>query len=155
MLEISFQQILGSALTPITLISGVGLMMLCMTNRYNHATDRIRKLIHKRELTGNKHEPVIDDEIRLVYKRALFLRHAMMSICLSMVSSGLLVATNVLSHFLTTDLTSLASLWLFAATGLIVLSSIFFFIEVITSLRALGSAIKRLPGKKHKYARFY
>lgn len=40
-----FQDMLVNALTPITLISGVGLLMLCMTTRYNHATDRIRQLI--------------------------------------------------------------------------------------------------------------
>ena len=44
-----FQDMLVNALTPITLISGVGLLMLCMTTRYNHATDRIRLLILFRE----------------------------------------------------------------------------------------------------------
>ena len=37
-----FQEVLSSALTPITLISGVGMLILCMTNRYSHCMDRIR-----------------------------------------------------------------------------------------------------------------
>ena len=44
-----FNDSLSLALAPITLISGVGLLMICMTNRYNHATNRIRQLMAKRE----------------------------------------------------------------------------------------------------------
>lgn len=40
-----FQEVLSSALTPITLISGVGMLILCMTNRYSHCMDRIRGLV--------------------------------------------------------------------------------------------------------------
>ena len=145
----SFNEILTSALTPTMLISGVGLMMLCMTNRYNSTTDRIRKLIKRREASGLKNEPCIDTEIRYVFRRAALLRHAMLCISSSAVCTGFLVATSVASHFLDTDLTSLA-------VGLILLSSLFFFCEVLTSLKALGIAVSNLPGKRKKhYARFY
>ena len=40
----SFAALLTNSITPVTLISGVGLMMLCMTARYNHTTDRVRQL---------------------------------------------------------------------------------------------------------------
>ena len=40
----SFNELLASALAPITLISGVGLLMLSMSARYNHATSRIRQI---------------------------------------------------------------------------------------------------------------
>lgn len=152
----SFNEILTSALTPTMLISGVGLMMLCMTNRYNSTTDRIRKLIKRREASGLKNEPGIDTEIRYVFRRAALLRHAMLCISSSAVCTGFLVATSVASHFLGTDLTSLAVLWLFLSIGLILLSSLFFFCEVLTSLKALGIAVSNLPGKRKKhYARFY
>lgn len=152
----TFHDILSSALTPTMLISGVGLMMLCMTNRYNNATDRIRKLIKRREAMGNEVESYIDREIRYVFRRAALLRHAMLCISSSAVCTGFLVATSVASHFVDTDLTSLAVLWLFLSVGLILLSSLFFFFEVLTSLKALGIAVTHLPGKRKKhYARFY
>lgn len=152
----TFHDILSSALTPTMLISGVGLMMLCMTNRYNNATDRIRKLIKRREAMGNEVESYIDREIRYVFRRAALLRHAMFCISSSAVCTGFLVATSVASHFVDTDLTSLAVLWLFLSVGLILLSSLFFFFEVLTSLKALGIAVTHLPGKRKKhYARFY
>ena len=37
-----FNRLLLEALTPITLISSVGLLMLCMTARYNHTTNSLR-----------------------------------------------------------------------------------------------------------------
>lgn len=43
-----FNELLASALAPITLISGVGLLMLSMSARYNHATTRIRLLMNER-----------------------------------------------------------------------------------------------------------
>ena len=140
-----FQDMLVNALTPITLISGVGLLMLCMTTRYNHATDRIRQLIKKREDGGWRNEPDLDREIRLIYRRARYLRIAMLALALSAVCSGLLVATNVFSHFTNTNLVTISAVWLVLALGLIVVSTASFCVEVTISLHALGMAVKHLP----------
>lgn len=76
-----FQEVLSSALTPITLISGVGMLILCMTNRYSHCMDRIRGLVKIRTqgLKALRVEPDIDREIRLIYRRARCLRFSMLS----------------------------------------------------------------------------
>ena len=50
--HIDFTLILSSALTPITLISGVGLLLLTMSARYDHTTARVRQLLHADEMTG-------------------------------------------------------------------------------------------------------
>ena len=96
----SFNEILTSALTPTMLISGVGLMMLCMTNRYNSTTDRIRKLIKRREASGLKNEPCIDTEIRYVFRRAALLRHAMLCISSSAVCTGFLATSSTRTSLL-------------------------------------------------------
>ena len=49
--HIDFTLILSSALTPITLISGVGLLLLTMSARYDHTTARVRQLLHADEMT--------------------------------------------------------------------------------------------------------
>ena len=41
--HIDFASILSSALTPITLISGVGLLLMAMSSRYAQACDRVRE----------------------------------------------------------------------------------------------------------------
>lgn len=61
-------RLMTSAIAPVTLISGVGLLLLSMTNRYNHVINRIRSLAHE--------EPIVADQIRRLYRRACHLRFA-------------------------------------------------------------------------------
>lgn len=141
-----FNQSLALALGPITLISGVGLLMICMTNRYNHATNRIRQLMKKRhEDASQALLPIIDEEIDLLYMRALLLRRGMLSVALSALLSALLVAVSVGSRFLGINLMVLESVILVAATLLIVLSALLFSSEISISLKALNLAVKNIP----------
>lgn len=150
-----FNQSLALALGPITLISGVGLLMICMTNRYNHATNRIRQLMAKRhtlESAVSPLIPVIDEEIDLLYMRASLLRRGMLSVALSALLSALLVAVSVGSRFLDVDLAVLESVILVAATLLIVLSALFFSSEISVSLKALALAVANVPSPEKKEA---
>ena len=141
-----FNQSLALALGPITLISGVGLLMICMTNRYNHATNRIRQLMKKRhEDASQALLPIIDEEIDLLYMRASLLRRGMLSVALSALLSALLVAVSVGSRFLGINLMVLESVILVAATLLIVLSALLFSSEISISLKALNRAVKNIP----------
>lgn len=141
-----FNQSLALALGPITLISGMGLLMICMTNRYNHATNRIRQLMKKRhEDASQALLPIIDEEIDLLYMRASLLRRGMLSVALSALLSALLVAVSVGSRFLGINLMVLESVILVAATLLIVLSALLFSSEISISLKALNLAVKNIP----------
>ena len=139
----SFAALLTNSITPVTLISGVGLMLLCMTARYNHTTDRVRQLLKRREDGDYEKEP----DLHLIFRRSLYLRRAMLSLVLSDVCSGLIVATNVAAHLSNLNFVTLSSIWLAFALALIVASSIYFSLEVRLSLHALETAIDHLPGK--------
>lgn len=145
----SFAALLTNSITPVTLISGVGLMLLCMTARYNHTTDRVRQLLKRREDGDYEKEPDLDFdfEIHLIFRRSRYLRRAMLSLVLSDVCSGLIVATNVAAHLSNLNFVTLSSIWLAFALALIVASSIYFSLEVRLSLHALETAIDHLPGK--------
>ena len=146
MFEINeFNQILASSLTPITLISGVGLLMICMTARYNHATNRIRQLMAKRSTAAAKFEPAIDTEIDLIYLRASYLRRGMLCVALSAVFSALLVAVCVMSAFTDADMLVAEGMLLIGAISLIVISTLSFSAETNLSLHALGLAVNNLP----------
>ena len=115
-----------NSITPVTLISGVGLMLLCMTARYNHTTDRVRQLLKRREDGDYEKEPDLDFEIHLIFRRSRYLRRTMLSLVLSDVCSGLIVATNVAAHLSNLNFVTLSSIWLAFALALIVASSIYF-----------------------------
>ena len=140
-----FNDSLSLALAPITLISGVGLLMICMTNRYNHATNRIRQLMAKREgnIDNSIIPSVIDTEIDLLYMRASLLRRGMLSVALSAFFSAILVAVSVSARFL--DKRQLESCILVAAVLLIVLSALLFAGEINVSLKALKLAVDKVP----------
>ena len=142
-----FSGMLANSLTPITLISCVGLMLLCMVARYNQTTDRIRQLLARREVGDYENEPDIDREIHLIFRRAKYLRRAMLCLVLSDVCSGLLVATNVFAHLSDLNFVFASSIWLGFALALIVASTAYFSLEVRVSLHALRMAIEHLPGK--------
>ena len=140
-----FNDSLSLALAPITLISGVGLLMICMTNRYNHATNRIRQLMAKREgnIDNSIIRSVIDTEIDLLYMRASLLRRGMLSVALSAFFSAILVSVS--ARFLDLDIHILESCILVAAVLLIVLSALLFAGEINVSLKALKLAVDKVP----------
>jgi Protein of unknown function (DUF2721) len=88
---------LQEAIGPVILISGVGLLLLTMTNRLGRAIDRARLL--KRELaerTGHEREQALA-QVAIIYRRARMIR---VSILLAAISV-LLVAALIITLFLT------------------------------------------------------
>ena len=142
-----FNELLASALAPITLISGVGLLMLSMSARYNHATTRIRLLMNERldpKLTDVERAD-IDEEIDFIFHRAGLLRRGEFCVVLSAVVSGLLVALCVLEEATGFSADILNSALLLASVALIVLSTVFLSLEIRLSLRAIKLVVSLPP----------
>ncbi len=136
-----FNEALAASLTPITLISGVGLLMICMTNRYNHATNRIRLLMAKRDTSPQRLVPVIDEEIEIIFNRAATLRRGLLCVSISALLSALLVSVSVAGRFLGVDLSAIEGIMLVTAIALIVVSALLFSAENTQALHALKIAI--------------
>ena len=145
--HIDFASILSSALTPITLISGVGLLLMAMSARYAQACDRVRENLRQQGRSPD-FDPGIEERLILNYHRAELLRKAILFVVLSAASSGLLILASTLEGMFGVDLL-VAKHILLLCVGLIVISTIFFALEVTTSLKALAlrkeqeSAIRR------------
>ena len=88
--HIDFASILSSALTPITLISGVGLLLMAMSARYAQACDRVRENLRQQGRSPD-FDPGIEERLILNYHRAELLRKAILFVVLSAASSGLLI----------------------------------------------------------------
>ena len=146
--HIDFASILSSALTPITLISGVGLLLMAMSARYAQACDRVRENLRQQGRSPD-FDPGIEGRLILNYRRAELLRKAILFVVLSAASSGLLVLASTLEGLFGVDLLIAKHVLLLCCVGLIVVSTIFFALEVTTSLKALAlrkeqeSAIRR------------
>lgn len=146
MQHIDFSVILSSALTPITLISGVGLLLMTMSARYAHTAERVRQLLKTKVMTADP-SPELCDSIRLIYHRAQLLRKAILFVVLSAACSGLLVLTSTIEAIFGLDLDTTKHIFLLASVGLIVISTIFFSLEVNISLKALGMSVHKQLGQ--------
>ena len=94
---VSVVQILTASIAPVIVISGVGLLLLSITNRYGRVIDRARQLA--RDLAESDPESArrrhLDDQLRCTKKRAYMLRSSML--CAS--TSVFFVSVTVLSLF--------------------------------------------------------
>jgi hypothetical protein len=89
--------VLQVAIGPVILISGVGLLLLTLTNRYGRTIDRSRQLVRElRELAGDDRER-LEGQIEILYRRARLIR---LSITLAAVSV-LLASVLIIVLFLT------------------------------------------------------
>ncbi|HIU85163.1 MAG TPA: DUF2721 domain-containing protein [Candidatus Aphodousia gallistercoris] len=138
---IDYSITLQAALTPITLISGVGLLLVSMTNRYNHSTDRLRQLLRESEAIKPRKDADLEHAIDLIFLRVRLLRQAILLVVLSGMFSALLVLASILEIALGTDFLMLKSLLLLVAVVLVVVSTLIFAKEVGTSMKALGLSV--------------
>ena len=70
-------RILSASIAPVIVISGVGLLLLTMANRYSHVIDRARELIKGLESAGDDaRRRVLAGQVQIGYRRARILRLA-------------------------------------------------------------------------------
>src|SRR5688572_431783 len=94
-------RILQLSITPVALISGVGLLLLSMTNRLGRIIDRSRVLAG--EPPGEDHLA----EMRILLRRARTMLYAIALIATSIFLTALMVASLFAMHFLVADLGTL------------------------------------------------
>lgn len=131
-------RILSASIAPVIVISGVGLLLLSMTNRYSKVIDRARELIKEfEESSAEKHRRSLLEQVRITYRRGRILRT---SIILSSVSI-LFVAITILALFagqVTAITVDYVSVPCFGIALLALVGSLYFFIQDVSiSLRAL------------------
>lgn len=130
--------ILAASIAPVIVISGIGLLLLSMTNRYSRVIDRSRELT--RDL-GTAREPTRRElflaEVRILYRRARILRRAIILSSVSILFVGMTVFSLFAAQLLKVraDYVSIPS---FGLSLIALIGSLYFFIrDVGVSLMAL------------------
>ena len=132
-----FIQFLQACITPVALISGVGLLLLSITNRLGRTIDRTRQLVA--ELNNGKVKKPMEKEteIRILYKRSRYLRNSIASMVISVISSSLIIPNLFFMTLLEVDLRIIGYPLFVVSILSILVSSVYFFIDVRLSLHAL------------------
>ncbi len=85
--------LLQTSMAPTVMISGVGLLLLSMTNRLGRPLDRIRLLITELRNAPEDQRPVIAEEIKVLYQRAGLLQTAIVLATLSITLAAMIILT--------------------------------------------------------------
>ncbi|UCG27097.1 MAG: DUF2721 domain-containing protein [Bacteroidales bacterium] len=132
-----FIQFLQSCITPVALISGIGLLLLTITNRLGRTIDRTRQLVNDLDNENVKRSSEKRNEIHILYERSKYLRNSIGFIVVSVISSSLIIPVLFFMNLYDLDL-RVPGYFLFVLSILsILISSIYFFKDVLLSLNAL------------------
>jgi hypothetical protein len=135
---------LQTVISPVVLISGIGMLVLSMTNRFSHTTDRARLLADQRHRLEGAARVNAESQIRILHRR---LRLLMLSIALALGSvllTALLIITLFANYLFETTFRGL--IVVFFALGLIslVASLILFIRDMSLSLTAMQEDLRDL-----------
>jgi hypothetical protein len=135
------------AITPVILISGMGALMITLTNRMARIVDRTRELAEAMPGATDDQRAHLEDQLQIMWRRSLMLRRAVTCNGLSMlVSCFMIVAIFVIAKF-EVPLASVV-LGLFVASIFFLGASLVDFLrDIFVSLHALKLQVDRARGK--------
>lgn len=139
--------ILQTAIGPVILISGVGLLLLTMTNRLARVIDRTRLLVTRAHDLPATDSALLDRQMSILRRRARLVRAAILFASLSVLFVSVLIALLFLAALLSLEITGLLIAVFIAALAALVVSLIAFIRDVNLSLVALDMEVERMPGR--------
>ncbi|MBI4852713.1 MAG: DUF2721 domain-containing protein [Acidobacteria bacterium] len=135
-------KVLQISVSPVVLISGIGLLVLSMTNRFARTTDRARALSKEIENSNGSNKNNIKQQIKVLYLRSKILMFSISSAITSIFFVALLVISLFASYHLSLNINSLITLFFILSLIALILSLVLFIKEISLSLKALKLEIK-------------
>lgn len=131
--------ILQVAIGPVILVSGVGLLLLSMTNRFGRVIDRARALHHDRAMAGEDAEHVarIDAQLAILMRRAYIVRSAIWLASVSVLLAAVLIIFLFLTALLHLEIATVLTSIFIACLVALIASLVLFLRDVNLSLVAL------------------
>jgi len=131
-----FSDILSAVLTPVALISGLGLLLLSQVNRFNQALFRLRDFLN-RSATEE-----LEVQIDILYRRCRTLQWSIGSMVTGLLLIALLIFFQALGAAGLHDLDWLQLYVLLGIFLAVLLSLVFFLLDVRFSLDAIRSEME-------------
>jgi hypothetical protein len=141
-LNVPFEQVLSAAVTPLVLISGVGLILLSLVNRYNHAIDRTRQL-HSTPPENQELYLRRQQQVDQMYRRCLILKKSIGYLVMSVACSGIIILLSVIQLVTKVNFDSFKTVFLFIGILTLVISILLFFLDIRLSMKALDLELEK------------
>jgi len=129
--------VIQTAVGPVILISGVGLLMLSMTTRLGRIIDRSRLLVRDLVAAPEPDHAHITAQLRVLYERARLIRLVIILATASVLLAGVLVISLFLAALLQLDAALFVILCFIFCVASLIVSLLLFLVELQMALRAL------------------
>lgn len=142
----SLLPIIQLAITPVILVSGMGALLIVLTNRMGRIVDRTRHLAEAVPAATGDTRRHLEVQLDIMWARSLLIRRSVTAAGLSMLLSCLLIVALFLGALLEWRMREVVLL-LFAASILLLVASLVEFLrDIFMALRALRLQVERARG---------
>src|SRR3954451_6685402 len=129
--------VLQIAIGPVILISGVGLLLLSMTNRLGRVIDRSRLLAEAVRKAGPVDQSRLNAQLQILSRRARLVRQAIILATLSMLLAAVLVIALFLAALFRWEIAGIVVVIFVGCMGSLIASLVVFIADINLSLSAL------------------
>ena len=131
------------AVAPVILISGVGLLLLSLTNRFGRAVDRARLLRRGLLEASSIERPQLTEQVNNLYRRAGLIRTAIVMAAASELFAALLIITLFVEQLWNWPAAFIAGGLFVLCLAALIVSLIAFMLDIRLSLAALKLELAR------------
>jgi len=129
--------VLQVAVGPVIFISGIGLLLLTMTNRLGRAVDRSRQLGREMRSLGRVERRILADQVEILYRRARLIRLSIIMAAVSVLLVAVLIIVLFLSALMKLEVGVAITLLFIGCMAALIVSLIAFIRDIQLSLKAL------------------
>ncbi len=135
--------VLQVAVGPVILISGVGLLLLSLTNRFGRAVDRSRQLTREIRESGEAARLGLAGQVDILFRRAELIQRAIILATASMLFAAVLIITLFFTALFQWELAVPVSLLFICCLVALIGSLVMFICDIRLSLKALKLELSR------------
>jgi type IV secretory pathway VirB6-like protein len=143
----SLLPIIQLAITPVILISGMGALMITLTNRMARIVDRTRELAEKIPEADADERQHLEDQLAIMWRRTLMIRRAVTANGLSMLVSCLMIVALFGAAMFDWPMRVIVLVLFAASVALLTASLVDFLRDIFISLQALKLQVARARQK--------
>ena len=129
--------VLQVAVGPVILISGVGLLLLSLTNRFGRAVDRSRQLIREMREAPDADRSRLAGQVAVLYRRARLIQISIVLSTVSVLFAALMIITLFYTALMRKEWAVFISLLFICCLLSLILSLVTFIRDIRLSLKAL------------------
>jgi Protein of unknown function (DUF2721) len=128
--------VLQTAVGPVVVISGVGLLLLTMTNRLGRIVDRSRALAHQARVATGEEQDTARAQLRILGERAELVRWAILLAAICVLFIALLVISLFVAALFGAEVAWLIAGFFIVSMGCLIASLVMFIRDINKALHA-------------------